>query len=507
MGGIYEEARAALHAVWIRRWVALGIAWGLCLLGWLAVSQIPNQYESVARVFVEMRTILPTSDGMLQQSEQEKDIDRVRQTLTSAVNLQKVVRATDLGAGIAGDREIASRVASLHKVIKITEQQENLFEISTSLNDPRTARAVVQKLIDLFVEDNLANDRNSTSQSLAFLDQQLTDRSRQLADAQARRQEFQARFMSGLPGTGSLDERISQARTQIATVESELSGAQSRLNAVNAQLSGTAASIAGSAGGSVAGPARARLSAIEGQLSEARARGWTDQHPDVVALNRQLSAARSAASGEPVRYSGGSSATANPLYTSLRAQQAEAAARVAELSQRRGTIDGQVSQLEAKLASDPRAASDQAQLESEISGLKQQYNQLFQSREQMRLRSQIQTNTDAVKFSVIDPPTQPTAPTAPNRPLLLAGVLVVGLGGGVAGAFALSRLRTRFETSARLERISGMPVIGSVGEVLTQAQIAMRRRRLVMFAGGAGALAVAFIALLGVEFVQRGMMA
>ncbi len=38
MNGIYQEIRVALHMVWRRRWLALGIAWGVCLLGWLVIG-------------------------------------------------------------------------------------------------------------------------------------------------------------------------------------------------------------------------------------------------------------------------------------------------------------------------------------------------------------------------------------------------------------------------------------------------------------------------------------
>jgi hypothetical protein len=48
-------------------------------------------------------------------------------------------------------------------------------------------------------------------------------------------------------------------------------------------------------------------------------------------------------------------------------------------------------------------------------------------------------------------------------------------------------------------------VIGSIGEVVTAAQVALRRQRLTLFAGGLGALGIAYLGLVGVEFVQRGM--
>ncbi|MEI9928153.1 MAG: XrtA system polysaccharide chain length determinant [Sphingomonas sp.] len=501
MGSLYDELRAALHAVWMRRWIALAVAWGLCLAGWLVVSQMPNKYESHARVFVQLRQIIP-ADGVSQQADQQKDIDRIQQTLASAVNLQKVVKATDLARTVATDRDLADRVAALQGMIKLTAQPNNVFEIVVTARSSRLAQQIAQKLIDVFVENNLADDRDQTAQSLTFLDQQLDARQKQLQDAEAKQSEFQTQYLGSLPGTGSINDRVSAARQQLAQVESDLAAAQSALGTVNAQMAGTPASVAGG-GGAVAGPARARLAAIQGQLAEARARGWTDNHPDVIALRSQLAQAQAAARSEPL--SGGSAAASNPLYLSLQSMRADKQSQVAGLTQRKASIEGDLAKLQAAMTDNPAAATEQSQIDRDYQVLKDQYDKLLAQREQVRIQSQAQSATDQAKFSVIDPPTQPRAPTAPNRPVLLTGVLIAGLGAGLAVAFMLGRLQTTFSTAGRLEKASGMPVIGSIGEVLTQAQLAMRRKRLTLFAGGVGALGAAYVGLIGVEFLQRGM--
>lgn len=514
MGGLYDELRIALHTVWTRRWVALGVAWALCLLGWLVVSQIPNQYESRARVNVQLRTVLPTQGQ--NQAERAKDIDRIRQTLTSTVNLTKVVKGTDIAATIANDRDVADRVGALQKAIKITATQDNLFEISatianggaTDAANAKLARQVVQKLIDIFVEDNLADNRDETSQSLQFLDQQLEQRQRALQDAEAKRAEFQAQFLGALPGTGTLDERMATARSQLAQIESDLAAASSSLAAVNGQMAGVATSVPGAAGAAgTAGPARARLAAIQGQLADARARGFTDAHPDVIALKNQLALATAAARGEPLIGGGAGAGSANPLYLSLKSMQADKAAQVAALQQRKAQIAGDIANFQSRTQQQPGVAAEQGAIERDYQVLKDQYNRLLTDREQVRLQSQVQTQTDAVKFQVIDPPTSPRKPTAPNRPLFLTGVLLVGLCGGMGAAWALGQVRATFPTASRLETASGMPVIGSIGEVVTAAQRTVRRKSLRLFAGGVGALAAAYILLVGLEFVQRGMVA
>ena len=80
-------------------------------------------------------------------------------------------------------------------------------------------------------------------------------------------------------------------------------------------------------------------------------------------------------------------------------------------------------------------------------------------------------------------------------------------GGGIGAAFALGQLRATFATSGRLEKMSGLPVIGTVGEVVTRIQSEERARRLKLFAGAGAGLAAAYVLLLGVEMLQRGLAA
>lgn len=506
MGALFTELRIVLHTIWMRRWVALAVAWGVAVLGWAVIAQIPNSYESKARVFVQTNTILPNAVGIT-ASDQQKDIDTIRQTLTSAVNLEKVVRGTDLANTVKTDRDVADRVAALSKAIKITAEQDNIISIVATGASPKVTQQVVQKLIDLFVEQNLSGDRDETTSSLKFLDAQLEQRQKQLSDADAKRADFQNHYLGSLPGSGSLTDRMGAARSSMAQVDSDLAAAQSALAVVNGQLAGTPANIPGMAGSSSAGPARARLNAIQGQLADARARGYTENHPDVVALRSQLAQAQAAARGEPLVGAGGSGAASNPAYVSLRSIQADKQSQVASLVARKTQLQGDLDSINAKLAGDPAVAAQQSQIDNDYQVLKDGYAKMLADREAIKLRGQAQSQTDSIKFSVTDPPQAPRVPASPNRPLLLTGVLIVALGAGVAVAFGMAQFKTTFTTASHLEKATGMPVIGSIGELVTKAQIAQRRRMLVYFGGGVGALGAAYVALLGVEMLQRGLAA
>jgi hypothetical protein len=116
----------------------------------------------------------------------------------------------------------------------------------------------------------------------------------------------------------------------------------------------------------------------------------------------------------------------------------------------------------------------------------------------------VQSENGTVKFRVIDPPSSPRKPTAPDRPLLLTGVLLFGLLTGIGVAFGMSQLQAKYVNAPRLEKASGLRVIGSISESLTFSQKSDRKRRMKLFYAGGAALAGVFALLLVVEMVQRG---
>src|SRR5918999_2641098 len=107
MDGLYEQVRIALHQIWRRRWLAVGVAWGIALLGWLVIALIPNSYEAKARLFVQMQSILPSQIGIT-PDERQNQLLRLQQTLTSNENLVRVVRRTDLNSLVASESDLGS---------------------------------------------------------------------------------------------------------------------------------------------------------------------------------------------------------------------------------------------------------------------------------------------------------------------------------------------------------------------------------------------------------------
>ena len=512
MNSLYDEFRVALHSVWTRRWLVLAVAWGICILGWLAIASIPNRYDSRARLLVDVNQILPddTPGGLGAQQQ----VDQIRATLTSARNMEKVAVSTGLIPTAAGEREKAGAVAMLQQNIKVVPQQDNIFEITSSIgvgslsdaDNAKLASGVLDSLITVFRDDQLRGGRMDAREGLKFLDAQIADREKALREVEARRATFEASNIGLVGGgAGSPAQRVDAMRAEINQIDSQLVAAQAALAAANGQLAQTPATInVPGAPTTGAGVARQQLAGAQNELAQMRAKGLTDAHPDVIAVKSQIAALKAQAEREGD--SGGGNAQ-NPAYASLAAMRAERQATVSALSARKAQLTGDIAKITSQQIQNPGVAAEYDRINGEYTALKAQYDKLLAQREQVRLRGQVQTETDAIKVELLDPPSKPTTPSAPNRPLFLTAVLLAGIAGGIGAAFGLAQIRTSYPTAARLERASGLPVIGSITEVVTPERQVERKKRLVWLASGAGALVALYALLLVAEFVQRGLVA
>src|SRR5689334_19361286 len=143
-----------LVMLWRRRWLALGIAWPICLAGWLVVALMPNKYLATARIYVDTETLLaPLLKGIAVDVDMNQQVEVMQRTLLSRPNLQKVLHSTDLNllAGAPEDEDRILKQLGTDTVIR-PQGVHNLFAVDYANNNAILARSVVQTLLNIFVE-------------------------------------------------------------------------------------------------------------------------------------------------------------------------------------------------------------------------------------------------------------------------------------------------------------------------------------------------------------------
>jgi polysaccharide chain length determinant protein (PEP-CTERM system associated) len=523
MQEILDQIIEQLRGAWRFRWIAMIVAWVICLIGWLAVFMLPDMYQATARVYVDTRTALqPLLEGLAVRSDVDSQLKMMRQAMLGGPHLERVARETDLDLRAKTPEQRAQLIDTLRSRITIQggnptgnpNESGGLYVIS--YQDPSHAKSVevVDKLLNSFVEDTLGSKREGAESAQRFLREQIQDYERRLSEAEQRLAEFKKRNVGMMPGEhGDYFSRLQAEMDAVKKAQADLQVALSRREELQRQLRGETPFVAGAPG--VGGAAGSSATGTAGQIKETQARlddmllRYTDRHPDVIAMKETLQQLRQRHEEELRALQRGDSsvaattgAAANPVYQSIQLALNQAEVEIAAL---RGTItDGQrkVAQLRQLVDTVPEVEAEFARLNRDYDVTKAQYNALVDRFEKARLTDQAD-ETGIVKFQIIDPPSAPFSPVAPKRPLLLAGVLILGLAAGGGVAFFLHLLKPVFNNVRSLNEITGFPVLGAVSMTWLDKRQQQERVRKLAFCGAGLALVLVFGVVL--LFQQTGV--
>ncbi len=478
-----------IAAVWRHRWLALAASWLICGAGWAAVSLMPNQFESSARIYVNVDAVLtPLLRGLAVEGESAATLDYLQRTLLSQPNMGKVISKTDLDLQVTTPASRQRMVEGLARSIHVVPETRTLFTISYRNTSPQLAHDVVQALLDIFTESTTGTDRADLENAQHFLDQQIASYERQLRDAEQRRAAFKAKYVDLLPSTeygGATG--LDSARNAEGALKGQLADAMARRDTLNKELAATPQYLPFSALAGVAGGPSANAVALaeaERKLALLRLQ-YTEQDPDVIAQRQLVAALRSGRMGPLAEAPAAARPAANAatgapnaLYQDLKLKVVDADVQIASLQRQVQAASAERERMEKIARAAPEVEARYQNLDRDYTVLRKNYEELLARRESAAIAQAANTQADKVKLTVVDPPLVPHTPVAPNRLLLLSVVLVLGLGGGAGLAFLLGQLDRSFRSVDDL-RALGLPVLGALSLVGT----ATVRRRMVSVLG------------------------
>src|SRR3981189_3518713 len=127
----YLLIRQTLVKVWRQRWLVVATAWVVCLGGWVAGYQIPDSYESQARLYVDTDAILtPLLHCLAIDIATASQLEILQRTLLSRPNLDKLIGVTDLNLSVTDTRQRDQLTLRLSREIKLASDGRNLFTIT-----------------------------------------------------------------------------------------------------------------------------------------------------------------------------------------------------------------------------------------------------------------------------------------------------------------------------------------------------------------------------------------
>ncbi len=488
------------------KWRGMALAWVVCVLGWIGVTLIPNNYESKAVLYIDTATVLrPLLQDLAVNTDVMSEVRMMTEVLLSRPQLQRVVRETDLDLRAETEEDFEELLTSVRQRIRVAGSaarnaynEQNLYTIKFEDKDPQTVYSVVQSLLDSFVDQSLGQNKADSVGAQDFIEEQIAQYEKRLAEAEQSLAEFKKANVGLMPSEGrDYYERLQIALDELESARSEYNRVASRRNSLQKQIDGEEPTFGLLASPDTeTGEAQAgneQLDLLEEELATLLLK-YTEKHPRVVDLNNRIDQMRrqqeqsTMQSGDQPTYSldtdlvNMNSLDLNPVYQSLKISIGEANAELSELSEKIASAQSRVTYLREMVDTMPEVEAQLARLNRDYEVNKTQHTALMRRLESARLSEEAEFRNEEIKFRIIEPPVVPLKPIGPNRYLFVTVVLFAGFGIGGALAIFLNRVDPVFNSISDLRETLQIPILGAVSLHLSETAMKTSRRSARRFA-------------------------
>lgn len=499
MQELLEQILDYLKGIWIKRRYIIISTWLLCPISWYFIAQMPDVYESEARVYVDTQSLLgPLLRGLTVETDPNTQIRLMVRTLLSRPNLERISRMTDLDVQATNNEEYEKILDDLKENLKISPAgRDNIYTLSIENENPELAKNIVQSTLTVFIENTLGETRNDSDEAQKFLNTQIREYENRLLEAENRLTAFKQKYsdVSLGPGGSNYYSAVQSEKNKLEQAQLLLSEAKTRLASAKAQLAGEEPSIGLSSSrvetsNRITTTYDGRIMQIEENLDGLMLR-YTENHPDVKELQRQLESLNEKRDAEISAYyqsiksgsnaSGSNSIDRSPVYQELKIQVSQYENEVASLTVRVNNFRNKLTELQNKVHTLPEIEAELTALNRGYNITKQKYEELLSRKETAELAQQADETTDKIQFRIIDPPRAATEPTGPARIVFFIAATIIGIGVGIGVSLVMSQINPVVTSSSQLSKMTGIPVFGTVSANTNLGLHSWHRRKTLLF--------------------------
>ena len=423
---------------------------------------LPSMYRSTAKFSL----IVPTTFDPLQQETSYDYRNRVRRFLQEQKELvlsnrvmTKVIQ--ELYPGTNDQSEISKKSDDLREDLDVvppggeTFEGSNVYNVDYVHKNPEWATKVVTSVAKSYLEVYREMSQAKTNYSHTFFTEQVEKLTKELKEKEDKVRDFETRQALALLEILNLGEGKSNAEVGPNTLLTTFLG---NYHALQTELAGLQVSIASLERESnrsdipvvlpemeVAGRSisvfKNKVSQLQIQLNEMKPQ-FTENFEPMKQVEQEMALSVDSLKKE--------------LKRTVNAQRITAQSIKARIGQLEKTIHD----LRERIQTIAREKATYDGLRQDFNIAKDNYTRAQAQMEQARMAQSL--NQDRQFLTLIDKPAVPVRPFKPNRFLLILGGLFAGLFLGIAAALTVDHFDHRMKTSYEIERVLGVPVVGSI---------------------------------------------
>lgn len=458
-----------LSAGWRRRYIIMIPILALPIIGGYLGFTSKNKYVSHTSMLIqETAKMNPFLEDLAVSSMLKERTEALKTLLHSRHILGAVAQDLKLYNEDSSNHIKNQVIQSLAKSLSMQVIGKDLVRIELSSGDKETMKRTLEVVSKHFIDQLLAPERSSITDSTRFLEEHLIKREEELNQAELALTEFRSQFSSSLPERHSSNiTRLNRMKQSLSEKESELAGAQRSVGGFDQLLSST---------NPIVGRIEESIVSTRANLALARAR-YTDKHSKIQALLRsvdrlekeRLKAIKSTEhivdAGQlweiALNYSENGSKT-QPLLISQLQNLQDAKNRVEALEEVVNHLKTSIASTTSDLEKFGRNESEIYKLERDLRVKRELYENLLERREMAEVMGSLGKFEYGKRIKIIDLPYIPS--NSSNMPVML--FLLIGLIGGVFLGIGLAVVIELSDSSIRyrdqLEELTGLTVLGRI---------------------------------------------
>lgn len=477
MNGIAYRVYCILHGGWRRRYTIVIPILLFPIIGLLVGISSPKSYKAHTSMLIqETAKLNPFLEDFAVSSMLKERVDALNTLLHSRHILQSVALELTLIDSETSDAERDSIVARLSSSLTMKMIGKDLIRIDHTATDVENMEAFLQSVSTHFIEQLLAPERSSITDSAIFLNEHLERRRADLDISEQALSDFKSQHAEALPELHSMNiMRLNQLRQSLAEHESELNGAVKNVSGIKQLLSQT-------------NPVIAKLEEAIVQnrstLALLRAR-YTDKHSKVQAVKRtlrRLEAERSntievterivdedtlwdiAISRNNNNQKQGSEdqPDAHPILISQLSNLLAAKRKSDGLDDNISRLKSLIHNLNKNVNSFGDKENQLIRLQRDLKVKRDIYEELLQRYEMAKITGSLGQFEQAKRVKIIDRPFTPTAPNNIHYIVFFIAGIFGGLFLGCGFAVVLELCDTTVRYRSTLENITQVPVISRI---------------------------------------------
>ena len=334
-----------------------------------------------------------------------------------------------------------------------------IMQVAVTAHTAEDAQRTNQLLVNGFLKRLTELSQTEKKSIRQFIEKRVVSAKKELADAENKLQAYQSEHKIYSPSDQmkGLTDKISLIDKAKAENQLNLEQAKAGLASADSQLSSAGISVADS-------PAiqkyKAQLADLEAQKA-GYADKYTDEHPTMQALNKQIQTVQSALGTEIDNIVAQQAPSSSPVQQGLLAEKFKNEAMIAVAQSKAGALAQLDAETNKVIEQFPEQEKGYIQLQRDKDVAQEIYVMLAKRLEEAKV-AEVMVPTEV---QVVDNPTLPERPIAPRKGLTLAIGFLLGLLGSTGYVIANSLLNRRIKTTDDAEKYLELPVLGSVPSV------------------------------------------